>query len=430
MFSFFTLIVGICVMFLSNVEHLDIYVIGTIILFSIAFIFDIIHQKRIKPFATPIVIGYAFRIFLLFYDVYSTDPLHLPLVGGELISDPLGFYNAAVRYSKGYAISYGGFFSKFLGRVFSVTGPSRLLGEFIVLLFSIGTIIIVAIILDEQDVSYSDKLRGTYLICLLPNYAFLSVVLRRETIITFFVALSILHFTRWFRGTFGEKSFILAIAYALLASLFHGATGMIIATYLLVRILYSPKKQFFVFDPQNIIGALFFLVVVMVVYSRFGATFFNKIESRISSGSFSVVRDAGGASYARYVGDARTPFRMLIYTLPRFLYYMFSPFPWQWRGAGDILAFAMSSCVYLLIIVDALRYIRLTEKENNNRKLLIALLLIALLIASIFSWGVTNTGTATRHRDKFIALYTVIYVLSADKRLRLKGEGKRRGSKV
>ena len=400
--------------------HLDMFVLLAIGLFSIAYTIGIIRPVRNRRFFVPLALGYALRVFLLFYDVYSSNPLHLPLVGGPLTSDPYRFYKAAVNYSQGLKTSYGGFFSVFLGKIFSLTGPSRLLAEFIVLLFSVGTILTLVRIVDELDAPMKSKKKGVYLMCLLPNYAFLSVILRRETIITFFIALSLMYFIRWFRGVSGEKAFALSVVFALLASLFHGATGLIIVSYLLIRVLYSPKLGSFTLETKNIVGAIFFFVIVMVIYMRYGTTFFGKIEQRIVAGSYSNVRDEGGSSYAQYVGDANSLGRALIYAIPRFLYYLFSPFPWQWRGFEDIATFLLSSCVYLFILVNSIRSLHVMDKQGENRKLLFALLIVALITAAVFSWGVSNTGTATRHRDKFLVLFAVMFVLSEHPKLRRK----------
>lgn len=413
MMSLFALSLGICILALTgDSTRFDIFVSLTLLLFTIAFVFDISKSKKMNKYSAPIFSGYFLRIVLLFYDVYSSDPLHLPLVGGELSSDPLNFYNAAVSYSMGNSIRYGGYFSKLLGKIFSITGASRLWGESIVMLFSVATVLVLVTIVEELETPLIDKKKGVYLISLLPNYAFLSVVLRRETLITFFVSLSILFFIRWFKNTDGERAFLLSIIFALMASLFHGATGMIVASYIMVRILYSPKKKAYTLDLKNIIGAALFAALIMFIYGRFGTVFFGKIERMMNADAYSITRDAGGSSYAKYVGDSRTPIRMLIFAVPRFMYYMFSPFPWQWRGINDIITFLFSSCVYLFIIINTIRYITRIEKDDENRKLLIALLIIGLVTASIFSWGVTNTGTATRHRDKFIVLFTIMFTLS------------------
>lgn len=421
MISLFAFVTGLCLTVLSkDMGHTDLFLSITIVLFSVAFFLDIARSRTYTHYIMALGTGYVFRIALLYYDVYSNNPLNLPLVGGPLSSDPLGFYRAAINYSQGLSSRYGGFFPRLLGGVFAVTGPSRLLAEFIVLLFSLGTLLVFVKILEELGGPRTENRKAVYLIALLPNYAFLSVILRRETIITFFVALSLLYFIRWFRNTAGERAFLLSVVFALLASLFHGATGMIIVSYLFVHILYSPKRQAFSPDIKSILAAVFFIGVAMIIYGRYGTVFFGKVEAKLSAGVLSGGRDAGGSSYARYVGDAKTPVRMLIYAIPRFMYYLFSPFPWQWRGFKDIMTFLMSSAVYLLIFIDAFRYLRIADKKDEKRNLLLAILLIALVTTAIFSWGVVNTGTATRHRDKIIVMYGLLYVLSRRKQRPIK----------
>ena len=421
MMSIFSLILGGClVAFAQSTGHVDTFVIITIILFSIGLFFDIQRTRTFRKYRIPLLAGYLLRIGPLFYDVYTNNPLRLPMVGGALNTDPYYFFNAAVGYTEKISTNYGGLFPKLLGAIFSVTAISRLWAQFFVLIFSIGTILVFVKIIDSLDVPVSYRKKGTYLICLLPNYALLSVVLRRETIITLFIALSIYYYVQWFRNKSGDKAFILSLVFALSASLFHGATGLIVVSYLFIRIVYSPNKRAYNLNIKNIAGALVFFALFMFVYARFGTVFFGKLESKLSSGILSSTQDSGGSSYARFVGDAKTPLRMLIYAVPRLLYFMFSPFPWQWRGFGDIMTFFLNSGVYLYIILNALRYIRLAGKGDEKRKLLIAILIITLLSAVVFSWGVTNTGTATRHRDKFVVLFALMFVLSEEKRLKLR----------
>lgn len=391
----------------KDAQHFNFYVCIAIALFSVALVFDLLRIPQLKKYIGAFFFGYIFRLVLLFYDVYSSDPLHLPLVGGELASDPLGFYNSAVMFSNGYTISYGGFFSKLMGAIFYLTGDSRLWGEFIVLLFSIGTLVVFAVILNEIDTTQKNKKISMYVVSLLPNYAMLSVIFRRETIITLFLALSLLQFIRWFNDKKGEQAFILSLVFALIASMFHGASGMIVVSYIVVRMLYNKKTKSFSFNGKNVLAAVFFTVVIAFIFNRYISIFFNKFETISTIEDIASGTGRGGSSYAQYVGDSSNPIRMLMFTIPRIMYFMFSPFPWQWRGFNDILTFLMSSVFYLFVILIAIRYLK-KQNDGNNKNLVIALLIIALCTTFVFSWGVTNTGTATRHRDKFIILYGVL----------------------
>lgn len=413
MLSLLSLTIGILLLTIcKNTANFDVMVCVVIVLFSAAYVFDLIANKSKTIYAIPLVLAYFVRIVCLFYDVYSNDPFNLPLIGGELASDPLGFYNSAILFSQGFTSSYGGAFSKMFGAIFYLTGASRLWAEFIVILFSVVTLHVTAKTLDLLDVTQNTRKNSMYLICLMPNYVFLSVVFRRESIITMFFALSIYCFLKWVRDKGKTMFFALAACFALMSSLFHGAMALIIVAYVFAYMIYDPVSNKFVMKGSQFIGTLFFAGLFIIVFLEYGSVFFGKLEKLSSSSEFGVSRGAGGSSYARYVGDGTTPLRMLIYTVPRFLYYMFSPFPWQWRGVSDVITFLMSSFFYMYIIISAVSFILKSEKGNVKRNIVIILLFAALMMALVFAWGVTNTGTATRHRDKFIVLFTVIYALS------------------
>lgn len=141
-----------------------------------------------------------------------------------------------------------------------------------------------------------------------------------------------------------------------------------------------------------------------------------------SIGDIGSTNSEGGSSYAAYVGDSSSIINMVIFTIPRIVYFLFSPFPWQWRGLGDIIAFVFSSLFYLLVLKNAI--VCMKKDKSSNKNYAIVIFIVALCTAFVFSWGVTNTGTATRHRDKMIVVYAVLYSLShyncRDKKVYLK----------
>ena len=119
--------------------------------------------------------------------------------------------------------------------------------------------------------------------------------------------------------------------------------------------------------------------------------------------------DYGGSSYARYVGNSSSIRNMVIFTIPRIFYFLFSPFPWQWRGFSDIIAFCFSSMFYYVAARSALVNLRFMSKKDKNKT--IAIIIISISIVFIFAWGVSNTGTAARHRDKLVMLFASLYAL-------------------
>ncbi len=402
-------------MIVRSSSYLDVFVSLIIVFFSFLFAFYIYKSKKYRDYAIQLLVGYFLRVFLLFYAVYTDNPLRLPIIG--LSKDSLGFYKSAVIFSEGGVIRYGGFFAKFLGIVFAITGCSQLIGRFLVLLFSVGTIFVLITIINEFIKSSSYKQLCVYLICLLPNYMLLSVALLRETIISFFFALSILYFIRWFTKSRGEIAFLQSILFAFVASMFHGAVGLVVVIYIMFRFIYNPQKQNFVLYYKNIIYAFLFLVVFVAGYKFFGTYIFKKVIDKLEyddDDDDPITRNyRGGSSYGQYVGDARTPARVIKYAIPRFVYFMFSPLPWQWRNVVDVLSFISSSFVYMCIFISTIKFILKAHFGDKRRNLLLVLFVATMIMASIFSWGCTNTGTALRHRDKFIVLYMVMLALCA-----------------
>ena len=121
----------------------------------------------------------------------------------------------------------------------------------------------------------------------------------------------------------------------------------------------------------------------------------------------------GGSSYAQYVGNSNNPLNMVIYTVPRIVFFLFSPMPFQWRGIADIIAFFFSSLFYIVVSWRTIRYLRRSDIEN---KAIVQMLFIVSFAATfVFAWGVSNAGTAARHRDKMIILFGVMYALTKTK---------------
>lgn len=365
------------------------------------------HQP--KAYRAPMILGASLRLIVLLYDLYTSNPLNLPMVGGELRSDPHGYFNAASGFANGETITYGGYFSYLIGLVFIISSPSRIVGELVVVTFSVATFHVVANCMDSLGLSDKKKESGMYLLCLMPNYALLSVVLRRETVIAFFISLSLLYFIRWFnRG--GTIDFSLSILFSLTASLFHGAAGVVAVGYVVVHLIYDPWGKSFNLTPRSIATSIVVIAIIAFLYIRFGEILFTKLNGLESVEDIADGVGRGNSNYAAYVGNSKTIANFIRYTIPRMLYFMFSPFPWQWRGLADVLTFCMSSCVYAMIVIKAIHSHNLAS-EKSYFELIICLLIILFIVVFVFGWGVSNVGTATRHRDKFISIFVILYTL-------------------
>ncbi len=411
MLTFIAFLFGACIVALtSSLPSIDYYVIAVIILVTVIYFIELIKTK--SKYFLPLAIGYGIRLAILIYDIYTNNPLNIPELGSELSSDMLGFYNAAVSFSMGGIANYGGFFSQLFGIVFRLTSDSRLWGEFLIMLMSVANIHVGLRISEELDLSIYYARRFLWCICVLPNYAILSVIFRREVLIGLLLSVSLLFFLKWVK-TSSEFGFIISICFALLSSVFHGATGLIIISYIIIHLLYDPTEGRFRISQKNIIYSCLLLFGLTYIFVYHKDLFFNKLSKISGIETLSYVRDAGGSSYAKYVGDSNTLSRVFIFMIPRFIYFMFSPFHWQWRGLGDIIAFLFSSLFYMFLFYKVIRSL---FSKNKNRLLISILFIILVFMACVFSWGVTNSGTAMRHRDKFITISCLLFAISFEEK--------------
>lgn len=115
----------------------------------------------------------------------------------------------------------------------------------------------------------------------------------------------------------------------------------------------------------------------------------------------------GGSDYLTGI-EVTTWGGLLFWTPIRMLYFLLSPMPTDWRGIGDMAAFAIDSAPIIVFVAGILKGL----KKNKNKSYVYAGLLCCLIITGIFAWGVTNAGTAMRHRALLIGVFAVTYCIS------------------
>jgi hypothetical protein len=92
--------------------------------------------------------------------------------------------------------------------------------------------------------------------------------------------------------------------------------------------------------------------------------------------------------------DASSPPAFALSTLRVFVYYLFTPFPWQVRSPADVLGGAEAVLRFFLLAI-ALRELRRSSGAERRTR---AFLLVAYFgLAGLWSLGTVNYGTAFRH---------------------------------
>ena len=379
-----------------------------ILLFVLCFTFDVYRSRLHSAIAGPLILGLLFRVFLLFFDLYGRNIYHLPNSG----ADSEGFYHSTVALANGYHYSTGNFpvMMSWLARL---VGDERLFLQFVVVLFSIVTILFADKSLVWLEISVPSRRRVIWLMALLPNYAILSSIFLRESVVAMFLSIAVYFFVIWWT-TGNELSFWLAVESCFGGALFHSGSVSVAVGMMAARVLSDRRKQTIHIKMKSLVPAILFLVLFAFLYTRYTENLFSKMETVESLEDIANTSTDGGSSYGRFVGNSSNPVVMLLFTPLRMAFFQFSPFFFQIRGLNDIIAMVFDSFFYMYVFFATLPYIR--KKHLPNRTLIILLFVLGLASAFVFGWGVSNTGTALRHRNKMISIFAVQLALILDSR--------------
>jgi hypothetical protein len=127
-----------------------------------------------------------------------------------------------------------------------------------------------------------------------------------------------------------------------------------------------------------------------------------------------------GAAGSRYLAALRiTSIPTFIFYSPiKWLFYMFSPLPTNWRGVSDIAAFLLDGCVHLACFWMSIKCISYLKMANNNGNLNMMIRIIrtgfwaVILCGFVFGLGTSTAGTAIRHRSVMIGIESMLFGLS------------------
>ena len=371
----------------------------------VSFVFDISKSRRFRHVRLPLVIGFSFRLALLFFDRYGQGIYQLPNSG----ADSETFYFNAKWQALGMPSRRTGSFISLFRDIFRIIGTNRLFGQFIIVMFSVVALCATAYILSELDLNMKQRFKTMMLVSLLPNFAVLGAIFLRESIVSMFTTLSLLFFVRYLKGK-SVINVLLSAGFLLFGSIYHsGIIGLAIG-YILVVLLFNRKKQKNTLSFGRIITAGFLGIGLLYLYINYNDTMFSKISGIDDLSDIANISQLGRTNYSRYVGNSNSIWNVMIFTIPRVLFFLFSPFPWQWGTTADLIGFFFSGLYYLLVLLHTCRF--LIHRKGNERTFVFNLLLVTMCFVFVFAWGVVNSGTACRHREKGATLFAVLYALT------------------
>lgn len=357
------------------------------------------------------ILAFAVHMLVLFVDLYGKNYVSI-LYSGK---DTEVFFDIASRYYCGDFSETLTFYPYFLNAFFQIIGVNRIGVQYMNVLAWCFSMVLMELCCDVLEIRKKLRFLALFLMAFLPVYLCTTSILLREGIIT---AMNMLWFycqMKWMKT--GKHRYLLgcltapliSVALHMSAIVFFGITVLMIALYDSKKQELRIQKKTLMIILAGIVGLVIFLVIpitrrfITLKLPDFDEGFFNTINETIAI----VSKSSSGSMYLRDVyvngfGD------FILQTFVRMFYFYASPLPMHWRGISDVAAFVISSGFYLTSIVISLGTI-FVKKKDPYRTLM---WLTFLALSGISCWGVFNSATAMRHRDKIVGVCILLAVYS------------------
>jgi hypothetical protein len=381
----------------------------------------------IRPVNFGAVLFGAFmaRMIALLLDRFSS--VELPFLGSP---DADGFYLAAVAVSEDLTLAgdtYGGAYTAVLGYLFYLIGPDRLLGQYLNIILSLSTLVILAATLDELRIRPNVKQLVLIVAGFMPLVIAHTSILLRESIIQTLVTAALFCFVRGLK-TSQLRWVSAALVLVLCASAFHaGVIGVLIGMSLAFAFT-SIQGQKLVFGLRRVTPVVLMVLALVAVLLENPELFLGKFQSLESSDDLLEygLSGRGGSAYLESL-QVDSWWSFFLYAPLRALYFVLAPMPWDWRGINDVLAFGVDSTIYLVVMV---LFLSRKIKDPNRRYMALTLAFTLMITCLVFGVGVSNAGTAIRHRGKLLGFFLVLLALVLDSERIKRTIVKRKGSKA
>jgi hypothetical protein len=352
--------------------------------------------------------GFAMRLLLFFWDISFSHVYRLPNSG----QDTESFANwAKLGYLTG-DYQRGGTYARFISFWYKMFGIQRPIAQYVNILLAVSIIYVALKIMKRLEIPERVQKKIITLLCFLPNYAITNSILLRETLIVFVIAIGVYCFVCWIQRENIIWLLLLSVVFVCIAATIHSGAIAILLGEALVYILYDKRSKTIRFHAGSILGVAIAMIAFIVLYTQFGDVLFGKFQGVESAADVVNTADrynSGGSAYDAGFAINNDIASLIINTPIRMFYFVMSPLPWKWRGLTDIIAFCFSSTMF------AYAYYRtwqeLKYRKGKYRTYILTFLVLALCSALIFAWGVSNAGTAVRHREKFIFVYMILLAL-------------------
>lgn len=396
----------------------DFEMVSLFVLFLHACFVSFVLLSSKYKYKYTFLIAYLLRVGVLLWDIYGRNVFLLPNSG----ADTEHFYRNSLIISENISKLFSSninIYPKLIGVLVYLIGEHRILIQYINVLLGLSSIVVLYKTLVKLDLKRYSIIIPINIISFLPNLIILSAILLRESILIFFVILSLYYFVSWFKQR-RQSRMILSLFSVFAASLFHSGVIGIVIGYLFCYLFYDFEKNEFSIQKSTWVSLIVISIIGYFVFVRYDHLFLGKfrgVDSIQDIYSSANSRRGASAYLSNITIDSFS--KLLLYSPIKAVYFMLSPLPMNWRGITDIISFLSDSIVYLILVVYSIKN---REKVDCNSPIFVGVMIGFLSSLIIFSIGVSNAGTAMRHRQKLSPLLLVLFAIAIDIKYKKKEE--------
>lgn len=290
-----------------------------------------------------------------------------------------------------------------------MVGDQKIFIQSLNILLSYFTCLLCMYIINDFKIKEKNRKILNILVIFFPQTLIFSSIMMREMFITFLVTLSLYYCLKWIKN---KKLIyeILTLFFIVFAALFHAGVLFLIIGYMSIFLFYDHKTHKIKIHFPKILFMLICIIIGIYVYINYADVLFPKIaDSSFENISSSMTNVRGDSAYLGGK-EIETITDLVIFLIPKTIYFMFSPMPWDWRGFTDVFTFIADSLIYLCLIIGIIRNYK--EMPKDKKRILAIFLIGDLITIVVFGIGTMTAGTAIRHRHKLFYYILIMYVLS------------------
>lgn len=350
------------------------------------------------------------RVLFLFWDIYARGIYILPNSG----ADSEDFYLQTLYFSQNISTVFqvdGELYSKITGYILYLIGPRRIVAQYLNVILGLSVIMILSKILEMLRIDSHLSKKMLFIASFFPISIIMSAIFLREIFPTFFIVCSLYFFVKW-HTTGGFQNIIISLIMVILSSLFHSGVIGVSVGLIFAYLFYNRKNNKIEFTSITILLFLSFCVLGTLVFNILGNSLLIKFQniSDISDIYVSANSRLGESAYLLNL-SINNMSQLILFAPLKTLFFLTSPLPINWRGIMDVFTFFTDSILYLGTFYYFFKNKKFFFKD---KQLIINLMLMILGASIIFGIGVSNAGTAVRHRQKltpivFVAMSVMIY---------------------